>query len=79
MIEFNNYDSAVIVSGDGDFHCLIEYLAENDKLEKVIVPNKKYSSLIRKYAAYIINIQQFKAKLSKKEKEKERHSRGKQG
>src|SRR3989344_1447493 len=26
MIEFKNYDKAIIVSGDGDFHCLIEYL-----------------------------------------------------
>ena len=26
MIEYENYDKAVIVSGDGDFHCLVEYL-----------------------------------------------------
>ena len=26
MIQYNNYNKAVIVSGDGDFHCLIEYL-----------------------------------------------------
>ena len=24
MIDFNNYEKAVIVSGDGDFHCLIK-------------------------------------------------------
>ena len=27
MIEFPNYDRAVIVTGDGDFHCLVEFLA----------------------------------------------------
>ena len=32
MIEYSNYDKAIIVSGDGDFHCLIKYLSEEDKL-----------------------------------------------
>ena len=26
MIEFPEYQKAIIVSGDGDFHCLVEYL-----------------------------------------------------
>jgi len=26
MIEWNNYDKAVLVTGDGDFHCLVEHL-----------------------------------------------------
>lgn len=26
MIEFKNYDKAIIITGDGDFHCLIKYL-----------------------------------------------------
>ena len=30
MIEYPNYDKAIIVSGDGDFHCLIEYLKEGE-------------------------------------------------
>jgi len=66
MIEYQNFDKAVIVSGDGDFHCLIEYLEAQDKLLKVIVPNDKYSSLLRKFATYIVNIQLFKEKLMKK-------------
>ena len=49
MIEFNNYDKAIIVSGDGDFHCLVEYLIEKNKLLKVLIPNRfKYSSLLDK-------------------------------
>jgi hypothetical protein len=28
MIEYPNYEKAVIVSGDGDFYCLIKYLTE---------------------------------------------------
>ena len=50
MIEYGNYDKAVIVSGDGDFHCLVEYLISQDKLANLIIPNKyKYSSLLRKF------------------------------
>lgn len=26
MLQYENYDKAVIVSGDGDFFCLVEYL-----------------------------------------------------
>jgi len=26
MIEYSNYDKALIVSGDGDFYCLVDYL-----------------------------------------------------
>ncbi len=55
MIQFKAYDKAVIVSGDGDFYCLIEYLARQNKLLKIITPNKKYSSLLRAYSSYIVN------------------------
>lgn len=34
MIDFENYNKAIIVTGDGDFHCLIKYLLENKKLSK---------------------------------------------
>ena len=67
MIEFDNYQKAVIVSGDGDFHCLIEYLAKKGKLDKVIAPNQKYSSLLRGFAKYILVISMLKEKLKKKQ------------
>ena len=65
MIEYQNYDKAIIVSGDGDFHCLVEYLANQNKLEKVIVPNEKYSSLLRKFSMHIVNVSLFKEKVKK--------------
>ena len=44
MIDIENYNKAVIVSGDGDFACLIRHLYQKSKLETVMVPNgKKYS------------------------------------
>ncbi len=49
MIEFPNYKQAVIVSGDGDFACLVEYLKSKNKLEKLLVPNSaNFSSLLKK-------------------------------
>lgn len=49
MIHFNNYQKAVIVSGDGDFHCLIEYLVNKGRLLKILVPTARYSSLLRHF------------------------------
>jgi len=63
MIEYKSYDKAVIVSGDGDFYCLLEYLAQQNKLLKVIVPNSRYSSLLRKFSKFIVNINLLRGKL----------------
>jgi len=66
MIEYRNYDGALIVSGDGDFHCVIEYLEQQGKLFKIIVPNIHYSSLLRKYSSYIVNLSLLRAKLQRR-------------
>jgi len=57
MIEYPHYDKAIIVSGDGDFYPLIEYLKKMGKLLKVITPNKKYSSLLLKFLPDIISME----------------------
>jgi uncharacterized LabA/DUF88 family protein len=50
MIEWPNYDQAVIVSGDGDFYSLVEHLIMHGKLCKLIIPNKfNYSSLLKRF------------------------------
>lgn len=65
MIEFPNYDKAIIVSGDGDFHCLLEYLEQHGKLLHVLIPNPtKYSALLRKFHTYFAYISSLKKKLS---------------
>ena len=67
MIEYPNYDKAVIVSGDGDFYCLVKYLKNSGKLLKLIVPdNSRYSSLLRKFAPYIVGVNKLKKKLGYK-------------
>jgi uncharacterized LabA/DUF88 family protein len=69
MIEYPHYSQAVIVSGDGDFRCLVEYLAEKNKLKKLIIPNqKKYSSLLLNFKNYMSFMNQLEEKLKKKEK-----------
>ncbi len=51
MIEFLHFEKAVIVTGDGDFYCLIQHLKKNEKLQTVLVPNKnKYSALLKRFA-----------------------------
>ena len=67
MKEFPYYSKAIIVSGDGDYHCLIEYLEQQNKLFHIIVPNRhKYSSLLRKFFPFMIFVTDLKAKLEKK-------------
>lgn len=52
-IEFSNYDQAVIVSGDGDFRCLHEFLENRGKLKAIIIPNvKTASSLLKVFEKY---------------------------
>jgi len=47
----NNFDKAVIITSDGDFYCLLDYLNERGKLRMVISPYfKTCSSLLRKSA-----------------------------
>jgi len=57
------YEKAVIVSGDGDFYCLAEYLEEREKLLRIITPNRKYSKLLSGYRTYITSLEQLKSKL----------------
>ena len=48
MIDNKNMDKVVLVSGDGDYKKMVDYLIKKEKLEKILFPNKKYSSLYKK-------------------------------
>lgn len=64
MIEYPNYHQAVIVSGDGDFHCLIRHLLEHGKLRRLIVPNLyKYSRLLREFSLHITYLNRLREKV----------------
>lgn len=62
-IAYPEYDQAIVVSGDGDFHCLIEFLVERGKLLRILAPNRHYSGLLRKFDAYILRIDQLRGSL----------------
>lgn len=67
MIEYNNYQQAIIISGDGDFHCLLKYLYEKNKLAGVIVPDQQnYSSLLRQFMPKINFMNTLREKLEYK-------------
>lgn len=65
-VEFPNFDKAIIVSGDGDFACLHEYLKKNNKLLHVITPNAKYSKLLKPFTSYIVRLDRLRRSLEYK-------------
>jgi len=66
MIQFENYEKAIIVSGDGDFFCLVEYLAQKKKLLHLLTPNSHYSKLFKPYSGFVIRVDQLKGSLEQK-------------
>lgn len=64
MREMKNYDKALIVSGDGDFFGLVEYLHDENKLLKILTPTGQYSSLYRPFETYIERLDQHRRELA---------------
>jgi len=42
------FDKIVLVSGDGDYKMVVYFLIEEDKFEKILFPNRHYSSSLYK-------------------------------
>ena len=68
MIDFPNYDKAIIVTSDGDFYSLVKYLYKNSKLRFVMSPYvKTCSTLLKKEAKErIVFMDNLKKKLERK-------------
>ena len=64
MKEMKNYDKAIIVSGDGDFHSLVEYLISQNKLLKLLTPTGHYSNLFRPFEKYIDRVDDHRRELA---------------
>jgi len=43
-----NFKKIVLVSGDGDYKMLVDFLIEESKLKKILFPNKKFASSLYK-------------------------------
>jgi uncharacterized LabA/DUF88 family protein len=72
MKELPNYDKAILVSGDGDFLALVEYLDQQKKLAHILTPNWQYSSLFKPYEQYIVRLDQLRRKLAYHDRKKKR-------
>ena len=78
MIDFDEYEQALVVTGDGDFYCLIKHLDLNDKLLRVLAPSpNNCSSLLAKVAgkkmAFVSDLKQ-KLEYKRKEPHKDKTS-----
>jgi uncharacterized LabA/DUF88 family protein len=57
-------ESAVLVSGDGDYHCIVEFLKQKRVPITIVSPNRKYLSLLLKRTNVpIVILDQFVEKL----------------
>jgi uncharacterized LabA/DUF88 family protein len=70
MKELLNYDQAIIVSGDGDFFSLAEYLEEQGKLAHILTPNWQYSSLLKVFDDKITRLDQLRRQLAYHDRKK---------
>ncbi len=64
MKEISNYDKAIIVSGDGDFYSLVEYLEGKKRLLHLLTPSAHYSSLYNRYDEYIVKLDTYRKQLA---------------
>ncbi len=71
MIEYANFGKAIVVSGDGDFYCLIKYLGENGKLLRIGIPSRRnFSSLLRGFRSHFFFVDDLKHKLEYKKRQR---------
>lgn len=63
MLQINNFDKAIIASGDGDFYCLVEHLVNTGKFLHLFTPNLLYSKFYKPYSSYIVRMDWLKNSL----------------
>jgi uncharacterized LabA/DUF88 family protein len=68
MIRYKKFDKAIIVSGDGDFYCLVEYLVNKGKMLYLLAPNSHYSKLYKPFSKYVIQVGWLKGSLKMSQK-----------
>jgi len=70
LVDNPDFTKVVLVSGDGDYKKLVNYLISKDRFDKILFPNKKFaSSLYKEFGSerfdYLENIRSY---IEKKEK-----------
>ena len=62
-----HYDMAILITGDGDFSCLADFLIQKDQLRVILAPeHKKCSILLKKTGAKMTYLEEFKHRLQRK-------------
>ena len=61
MYKEEKFDNIVLVSGDGDYKMLVDFLIEEGRFKKILFPNKEFASslykkITRKFFDYLVNI-----------------------
>lgn len=64
LLDNPDFKKIVLISGDGDYKKLVDYLVSKGKFEKILFPNKKYaSSLYKEYGSeafdYLENLKKY--------------------
>jgi len=67
------FNKIILVSGDGDFHMLVNFLIKENRFKKLLLPNQKYTSSLYKFInpKYISNLdnKDIRKKISTQKKE----------
>lgn len=48
LLDRNDFQKIILVSGDGDYKKVVDYLIKKDKFEKILFPNRKFASSLYK-------------------------------
>lgn len=67
------YDKAIIISADGDFRCLYDYLDEKGKLRLIISPSRRFSHLLSPFKDRITRIDHLRNVLEYKKSSQKKH------
>ncbi|NVP17321.1 NYN domain-containing protein [Candidatus Gracilibacteria bacterium] len=49
LLEEDDFNKIVLVTGDGDYIQLVKYLIQKERLKRILFPNSKYSSLYKPF------------------------------
>lgn len=67
MTEWNQFDQAILLSGDGDFLSLLTHLSQAGKLKSVVVSDRRSASkLLAPFSASTVSLDSLRARLSTK-------------
>jgi uncharacterized LabA/DUF88 family protein len=76
--ENQEFDKIILVSGDGDYKVLVDYLVQKNKFKKLLVPNMKFASSLYKKDlklrdGFLVKVDDFRDNIEYKQKRPPKH------